>query len=805
MARTIIEHKLSCYHCGESCDDEPIQFDNKVFCCQGCKLVFELLQENNLCNYYDLSSQPGNQQKNAQLGSRFEYLDEQDIQQRLIRFQDENSVHLRFHIPNMHCSSCIWLLEHLDRLDKGVQRSQVDFIQKEILIVFEKEKTTVRKIVELLSSIGYEPELNLEQLQEQTKKKKSHMRIYRIGVAGFAFGNIMLLSFPEYFSRGIYSGEDFRTIFGYLNLLLATPTFIFSGGEFLSNAWKSVKQRSLNIDVPIAIGIIAMFLRSSYEILSGTGAGYFDSMTGLIFFMLIGRNFQDNTFDWLSFDRDFKSYFPIAVSRLIGSKEEHISVSEIKVNDRLLIRNMEIIPADVLLVNDVAEVDYSFVTGESNPVTCRHGERIFAGGRLVGSTAEVLVQQEVSQSYLTQLWNQVSSKTIVKSKFQQLVEVISRWFIIVTIAIAAGAFLYWYQTDMTRAIQSFTAVLVIACPCALALSAPFTFGNMLRILGKKGVYLKNAGVIERLSDINAVLFDKTGTLTKPDAATISYTGRELSSVEKTAIQKIAAASSHPLSQMIAGYLKEDKSNLPSENVKEFTGKGIEGTCNQVHVQLGNSAFAGDPTSEDTSDFLTTRIYVRINNQFRGYFAVKNLYRDEISSVTDAIKNSQKELFVISGDNESERTNLEILTGQLNGLHFNQTPTQKLNFVKEQQGLHKKVLMVGDGLNDAGALLQSEVGLTISSNINNFSPACDGILLEKNFSKIPALLRFSESGIRIIIISFIISIVYNVVGLGFAVQGNLSPVIAAILMPISTTSLVVYTVVASSLKARSLKL
>ncbi|MFN8152964.1 MAG: heavy metal translocating P-type ATPase metal-binding domain-containing protein [Bacteroidia bacterium] len=805
MATTKTKTLTTCYHCGEECRDEAVQFDEKDFCCTGCKLVYEVLAENNLCNYYSLENQPGITQKTNFLGERFAYLDDASIQQKLIRFSEGDSRHLRFHIPAMHCSSCIWLLEHLSRLDRGILSSKTDFIRKELSIVFDATQTSIRLIVEKLHQIGYPPELNMQQTEKSVAKKQSRSRIYKIGVAGFAFGNIMLLSFPEYFSGGVYHGTDFKEAFGYLNLLLAIPVFLFSASEFLENALLGIRQKVMNIDVPIAIGIVAMFARSSYEILSGTGPGYFDSMTGLVFFMLLGRNFQSKTYNWLSFDRDYKSYFPIAVTRLNGTREEPISVQEVKVNDRLMIRNQEIIPADVMMLSASADIDYSFVTGESRPVTAVKGDRLFAGGRLVGAPAEVIVQQEVSQSYLTQLWNQSSGKVQYKSGFQRLTENISRWFVLVTLLIALSSFVFWYMHhDTTRAINAFTAVLVIACACALALSAPFTFGNMLRILGKNGIYLKNAGVLEKISDIDTVLFDKTGTLTEAEEATITWEGKTIDEEMEVAIAALANTSSHPLSRMLAKHLGHRGQYHYLADVKEIAGGGITGNYRNTIIKLGSSSFIGDERP-NSNDFRSTKVGVSANGQVLGYFTFQNKYRQEAAQVIRTLKEERFEVAVISGDHEYERPHLEGMLGQKHGLRFEQKPSDKLNYVDQLQKDGKKVMMIGDGLNDAGALMCSHAGIAVAEDINNFTPGCDGILLSKRFGDIPKVIAFAKAGHRIIIISFIISLLYNALGLWFAVQGTLSPVIAAILMPISTSSLVVYTVLSSSIKARRLKI
>lgn len=786
----------TCYHCGESCREEHRQFDSRDFCCTGCQLVYQVLQETNLCNYYALQEKPGQTIRQYQLGERFSYLDDAAIAERLVRFRDENSVHVRFHIPAMHCSSCIWLLENFKRLTPGILRSQVDFIKKEFLVVYDPSVTGIRKIVETLTLTGYEPELNMQQLQAGNEKKKSRHRIYRLGVAGFAFGNIMLLSFPEYLSGGIYTGEDFRDTFGYLNLLIALPVFFYSSWEFIGSAVRSFRQKTVNIDVPIAIGIVAIFLRSVYEVLSGTGAGYFDSMTGLVFFMLAGRNFQDKTFNWLSFERDYQSYLPIAVKRMKGEQEESVAVDALKVNDRIRLRNQEIVPADIILLSESALIDYSFITGESKPVECVKGERVYAGAKFVGAIADAVVQKEVSSSYITQLWNQSPAGKNQISGFGRMTSAISRWFIFFTIAIAVSAFIYWYPSDTGKAINAFTSVLVIACACALALSAPFTFGNMIRILGKNGIYLRNTTVLEKLADVRSAVFDKTGTLTVPEQSRPEYKGTELTKEEYDMVAAIASVSNHPLSRLIAQHFPGDPAKVTS--VLEIAGKGISGVCNDIQIKLGNASFCNAPAGNTP---LQTHIHLNINGSYKGYFSTGNKYREGVKEMMDGLKSDKINIAVLSGDNASELSRLTQLTGQSSDLIFDQKPMDKLMFIKKLQEKKNGVLMAGDGLNDAGALLQSDVGLAVSEGINNFSPACDGILTGNQLVRLPQLLSFARSGIRIIIISFIISLFYNAVGLFWAVTGNLSPMFAAILMPVSTISLVLFTVFSSTVSAR----
>lgn len=805
MSTTSIETAVQCYHCGADCLADHIRYQEKDFCCTGCKLVYEVLAEKDLCNYYSLDEQPGNRTEQIELGDRFSYLDEDDIAGKLLFYRDEKTAKVRFHIPSMHCSSCIWLLEHLGRLTTGIRSSHVDFIRRELTVSFDPEVLSLRKVVETLYRIGYPPELNLKQLNkgESTEKSGASHRIYKIGLAGFAFGNIMLLSFPEYFSDGETLDPVLKQWFSTLNVILAIPVFFYSASEFLRNAWLSFRQKAVNIDVPIAIGIIAMFSRSLYEVISATGPGYFDSMTGLVFFMLIGRNFQSKTYRWLSFERDYTSYFPIAVTRIEESKRRQIPVQELRVNDRVFLRPGEIIPADMLLTSEEAELDYSFVSGESDPVRVRQGSHIYAGAKLLSTPAEAVVMQEVSLSHLTRLWNQTDPDRRQKSGFQLMTESISRWFVAVTFLIAASSLLYWWQTEPSRALHAFSSVLVIACACALALSAPFTFGNLLRHLGKRGIYLKDAQVIERLADIDTVIFDKTGTLTVSGQHKPEYIGIDLEVNTRKAIASVANCSIHPLSRAIAaGFHQVGEDFLEVTDFRETPGEGIEGTCSGLKIRIGralvmNGKEHGGEASPETQSLLW------IDGQPTGRFVFGNIYREDAGAVISGLKADHYRLALLSGDREMEKERIRTMFGQQDAIHFNLLPEEKKQKVVALAASGNRVMMVGDGLNDAGALLASHAGLVITDNVNNFSPGCDGIVESGRFGQLPAVLRLARAAKRIVITSFILSLLYNLVGLWFAVQGTLSPVIAAILMPISTSSLVIYSVLAGNLTMRRL--
>jgi len=793
---------VQCYHCGETCDTS-ISTDEKYFCCDGCKFVFQLLQENGLCNYYELSDRPGIKIKGKFSSQRFAYLDNEEVKRKLIRFDNGRQCHVSLYLPQMHCASCIWLLESLHTIDTGILFSKTNFQRKEVFIDFDTSKISLRKVVELLAFIGYEPYISLNEGEKKTAKKINRKKFFKIGVAGFCFSNIMMLSFPEYFSSGNIGQADLQKVFSYLNLALSLPVFFYSANEFFISAWKGLQQKWLNIDAPIALAILVTFLRSVYEIISGSGPGYLDSMSGIVFFMLVGRWFQDKTYDSYSFDRDYRSYFPLGVTLIKNEKEETSTINKLKKGDKILIRQNEMIPADAIITFGEGNIDYSFVSGENVPLLKRKGELVYAGGKQLGAAIEMEVVNPVEQSYITQLWNN-DVFTQQKNRDRSFIHPWSRYFTLILFLIAGSAALYWGINDPSKILPSVTASLIVACPCSLLLSATFTFGNMLRHFGKNKFYLKNSSVIEALSRINTIVFDKTGTLTHSSQANIFYEGEKLSTEEINSIYSLVKESVHPLSRIIKHELISNHSVQPLQvnSFKEIAGKGIVGSVNDRQIKIGSKQFIeGIDLSSSLSQ--TGEVYFSVSGFKKGVFKISNQYRDGVSEMIASFSLKKYKLHVLSGDNEAEKKNLESIFGEQATIRFRQSPQEKLNFINELKSRNSKtkVLMLGDGLNDAGALKQADVGISVSENTSQFTPACDAIMDSKELHKLHRFIRYARSGKKVITWSFVLSILYNVVGLSFAVQGLLSPLVAAILMPVSSISIVTFVTVATSFSAK----
>lgn len=772
------EQIACCYHCGDELNGKPIHYDDKDFCCDGCKMVYSLLKDSELCGYYDVDDEAQLKRKPVS-AKQFEYLDTPEIAESFLHFSSENNAQVLFFIPDMHCSSCVWLLEKLYKLLPGIHSSRVNFDKKELHVSFNPNELSLRILVEKLSSLGYEPSLNTNS-PEHALKSKSNAMLFRLGIAGFCMGNIMLFSFPEYLGMDEQSIKDFALLFRILSLALALPVVFYSAWPFFVSAWKGIRSKNLNIDFPLALGISTLFIRSLYEIFVLSSPGYLDSLSALVFFLLVGRWMQDKAYEGLSFDRDYTSYFPVAVQVKSPGSWIYKSLNEIKVGDFIRIRNNELIPADSRLISGNAHIDYSFVNGESQTQKAETNQRVYAGGRQIGPLLELEVLKPVSQSYLTSLWNQ-HSKEDKQSNIQSFSDLVGKWFTAVLLVLAIITFAYWLPIDSDKAFKAFTAVLIVACPCVLVIAAPFAFGNAMRWLGKRNIYLKNLDVVEKVAKIDSLAFDKTGTLSETHQKALIFLDKS-NDEEKTIIRSLASCSSHPNSRLLFDSLKEyDFEGV--DNFKEHAGKGVEAWISDRHVQIGSASWLGIDDENEGGTYVVidgiSKLGIKSKVEYRA--GLDQLFRTKLKSFKK---------YLYSGDNDKERENLKAWFSDEN-MHFGLSPQQKEDAILQLRSKGERVMMLGDGLNDAGALRSANVGVAITEDVTNFTPASDVIMVGKSVFELSKFIEFCKQTVRVVHGSFIFSLIYNSIWMVLAIRGDLYPLVAALLMPIS--SITVFTI------------
>jgi Cu+-exporting ATPase len=486
-----------------------------------------------------------------------------------------------------------------------------------------------------------------------------------------------------------------------------------------------------------------------------------DSFAGFIFFLLIGKWFQNLTYASLSFDRDFSSFFPVAIQRIKPDlSKEIVPIEQLQIDELIEVRNEEIIPCDSELLSEETFIDYSFVTGEAQPVLLKKGALVYAGGQVQGLACRLKVKATTNRSHLTQLWNETKDKT-PKNQLIRYQDRLSRYFLLILLLIASVSGVAWYFVAPSAVFRVVVAILIVACPCALALSAPFT-------------------------SIDTIVLDKTGTLTDPNSYQITVAPHHLTDQEFTVFVNMARQSTHPLSKALAS-AHEAAPELELLQLEEIKGQGMRAEWNGETYLLGSAAFIGEAHLAKGSElFLKTAkncAHLRFESSWRSA---------AIQSILDGY--GATNCYVLSGDHNQDSTALMGLGFLKEHLFFELSPQQKAVQIQQLQKAGKQVLYIGDGLNDVGALGTAAIGLALSEDMFRFTPSADGILEAKSLVNLIQMLRIGRYAKLVLQICLAFSLSYNIFGLSIAISGQLTPLIAAILMPISSITIVLLSTV-----------
>ena len=617
--------------------------------------------------------------------------------------------------------------------------------------------------------------------------RSTRRRLYlQLGVAGFAFGNIMLFSVPHYANGGPLD-DGFQRLFDGLNIAFALPVLLFSASDYFRTAWRAVRTRTMAVEVPVALGLAVLFGRSVVDIVSGRGAGFMDSFAGLVFFLLIGRLFQQKVFDRVAFDRTFRSFLPLSVQvEQDAGGVAAVPIERLQIGDRLLMRRHEVVPADAVLLEDAAQVDYAFVTGEQTPVLLRAGETVRAGGRVLDRAVRLRLLEEASHSQLAKFW---SEQVDGRAKEYWLTAVASRfgkWFTVAAVGIAAAGAAAWWP-DVTASLTVATAVLIVACPCAMTLSAPITLGTAMGLLGTRGLYLKHPAIALDLSRIDTVAFDKTGTLTTAgQRTTVEHDG--LDDLALSRVRRLAAESVHPTSRAIAAAAsstndargrRQTASRLRGGGRGALRHRRRDARCDRdrrVHRGANRHRLSRPGRRDPRRRGGAARLGARSPRR-----------RGPGSSAPSPHSGRTIKSVCSRGTTAGAAIAGRAVFGRR--MHFRQSPQDKLAFIAGARAHGRHVLMVGDGLNDAGALAAADVGIAVTDETACLAPACDAVISGDRLAALPAFLAYARRARQVIVACFVVSILYNAIGLGLALAGALTPLVAAIFMPVSSLTIV----------------
>lgn len=733
---------------------QPIEGGLKVeskgheYCCSGCATADRMLKGDD---------QGG---PSAKLVQKYAHLSAATETEGLIHYNAEHAT-WDVQLPAIHCTSCLILLERMGEWLPGVHAVRVFFSAKRATITFNPSELSISWLAAWLDYVGYPPSMIPPQKQQRKQ-------IAQLGIAGFAMGNAMMSAFPEYFGLTEEGHNELLIFFRYSTALFATLSLLIAGRGYVENAYKAVRSTQWSLDIPIAIGMLALWFWSAYLLLSGASGGYFDSLSGLIFFLLLGKWLQERTYAAFSFERSVHDFLPISVFSLDQNK--HVRLGDLPLGARIQIPSDTIIPVKCELTAP-AELDYSYITGESDIQPLPTGAVVQPGGRNAGDTLYATVLELPSQRGVEQLW-----KGEDRLNTGWVSERVTAIFTIAVLVLSVGGAIVWYQLDPTRALEIAVSVLIIACPCALSLAAPFAYGTASARMSKSGLYLKSGIGVEKLAQAKHFFWDKTGTLThQRNAGTLS----DLDPSDQRLLLAMVQPSTHPIAQAIASQLKVEKP-ASVQSWKEHVGQGLEaenqaGQC----YKLGSGTWLGLP--------LGPTYFVR-ENEVLASFEPALSYRPGMEEIFEELTAYGATHHLLSGDQPKTLPD-EWLPYLEQRISFNQRPEQKAEVVAN----YAHTLFMGDGLNDVAAMEEASLGLAVVEGHLGYFPKSGGVLQAVGLRNLGSWMRYARRVKTWVKLAYFISLSYNIAGLAYALSGALSPVVAAILMPLSSITVVLFSV------------
>lgn len=774
-----------CSHCkDELIPSKTIKNERgDLFCCQGCLGVYQLVHELGIEEFYQLDAKAGLSLRNHQ-SRDYQFLESEEMLSRLShKKKSEHIFEYRLFLPSIHCAACVLLLENLPRMMKnGILEAKVHYPRKELILNIDVREISLHEILPFLDSMGYQ--VSLETITQQSDTEQSNT-LLNLAIAGFCFGNCMLFSFPEYLA--IELSSSFERVFRVLSLVLATASTLLVSRHYFVSAYRSIQARVLSLHIPVSIGIFALYFESVRQVVLNIGQGYSDSLTGFLFFLHIGKYLQEQSLQHLSFDKELKSYFPLSALKIEGNTKVPTPVENLQTQDQVYLRMGELISFDGVLLSDQAEIDYSFFTGESEAIQIKKGGFAQAGGRIISSSARFEVQLPISKSKIQKFWeslDQQSESTVIDFQTSAWTNRTASIYTPTVLLAALVNCFYWLGLgNFALALETTVAVLIIACPCAISLSLPFTGASVLSLLRSRGLYLKSIQVLEKVYEIQGIILDKTGTLSESIRELIFVEEKPTDENLLGAIRTLALHSTHPISRTVAHNL----SDFPLQeilNVNEIVGLGMKGSYQGKSLFLGKSDKLSESRGKTVIEY-DSKLYPL---EFR---------EKQRSGLSTFLSNLDKDypLVLLSGDHGVANPSLEqLINDHFQEAIFELNPQEKAQKVRELEERNGYQLMIGDGLNDAGAMHHATLSLSVVEDQASFHPSCDMILEGQFLEDFTSQWSILNGSRYILLVCLLFAAFYNIIGLSLAVTANLTPLACAILMPLSSLTILAITLV-----------
>jgi Cu2+-exporting ATPase len=787
---------ISCAHCGLPVAPAGVTGLAPFFCCAGCRSVYEIVHAAGLTGYYAYQEQgTAVPARPSSAGRKYQELDDASFQAQHCRSEPGGGKSVELLLEGVHCSACVWLVERVGRVVPGVTSSRLDMSRNVVALTWDDTRTQLSAIARGLESLGY-PAHALSEAATALTKIRDRDLLLRLGCAGAAAGNVMLMAFALY--SGAFSGMEasYQALFRWSSLAIATPTVFWAGAVFLRGGWAALRTRTPHMDLPISVGILAGYAGGAVNTLTGRGEIYFDSLCTLIFLLLVGRYLQHGHHRRSTSRSELLLALAPQTAHLSeGESERDVPAGSVAPQATVRVGAGERVPVDGVVARGSGSIDTSLLSGEPMPADVQVGDRVYAGTTCQSGELWLRVESAGAATRLGRLMATVETTQRQRAPIVRLADRVAGYFVIAILIVAALTFGVWLRVDAVHAVDHMVALLVVTCPCALGMATPLAVSVALGRAAKRGILFKGGEFMEELAKPALIVFDKTGTLTLGQPELVAWLG---DAAWQAPLRAVEAQSGHPLARSIQRAFPAN--DLPVEAVLELPKGGISakvageellvGSPTLIAERLGRMPAWAGKLVESHASAGRTPVIVASGGIVRAVAAFGDTVRPEARSNLQRLARLGFRFHVLSGDHQSvvDRVALE-LGVRIEDARGGQTPEAKLERIAELRRSGQRVIMVGDGVNDAAAMAAATVGIAVHGGAETCLRAADVFATRGGLAPIFEAVQGSRRTLSAIRRGIAISLTYNLVGIGLAVLGILSPLLAAIMMPLSSISVV----------------
>ena len=728
-------------------------------------------------------------------GRRFDEFDHPTFRELYVRTLPGGLSEVELYLEGVHCASCVWLVERVPLIVRGVLRAELD-VRRSLARVVWDSSVPLSRVARALDALGYSPHPFRGVERAAMRRKEDRAMLVRIGVAGAVAANVMLAALALYSGTGSSGIEpQYERFFRWVSLAVVTPSMVWPGRVFFAGAWSAIRTRSLHMDLPIALGLAAGYARGAINTVQDSGPIYFDGLATLIFALLVGRYLQQRGQRAAADGAELLFSLTPSSARIVDAfgKTRDVPSEALVPGMVLSVRPGETFAADGVVQSGSSQVNVSLLTGESRPTEATAGTSVYAGTLNISSPLDVEVQHAGEATRVAQIMRQVEESARRRAPIVETANRLAAWFVAIVLVLASATFVWWHFADPSRAIDNAIALLVVTCPCALALSTPLAVSMAIGGAARAGIFIKGGDALERLARPGKVILDKTGTITEGHTGLVAWEGPDW---VRPYVLAVEADSSHAIAD---GFRRAwtDVPALRAAHTDHIAGGGIVGDVDGRRVVVGSPRFVLRFADRDfvTNELLSridpslTPVLVAMDGNVIAAAALGDPVRADSADAIARLRSRGWDVSILSGDARS----VAVATGAKLGIASDHctgdaSPEDKLRVVEHALG-DAPVVMVGDGINDAAAIAAASVGIGVHGGAQACLASADIYLTTPGLGPVVRLVRGAERTMSVIHRNIAFSIVYNLVGASLAMSGRLTPLVAAILMPVSSLTVV----------------